>query len=72
MSVCAPQATQNGRVGSNGYWLRMSYGQVSASSALVFSRYLEAIRFLGAVRGAVQAVRWRSLPKVLCRLLWLR
>ena len=36
MSVCAPQATQNGRAGSDGYWLRMSYGQVSASSALVF------------------------------------
>ncbi|CAL1149627.1 unnamed protein product, partial [Cladocopium goreaui] len=25
-------ATQNGRAGSDGYWLRMSYGQVSASS----------------------------------------
>ena len=35
--VCMRAAgNPNGRAGSDGYWLRMSYGQVSASSALVF------------------------------------
>ena len=63
MPVCA-QATPNGRQGSDGFWLRMNYGKVSASSALVFLRPGNyRCSYFSKVRSG--AVQWPRLAKVL-------